>query len=366
MPRSKQLPAALALSSLLAAPALADDLLLAVIQFDGLPTGVNLLDPDTGQVIGAFIDTNFPDNGELLSTTALAAGPERSVLVAQPGGDGKIGRYSDEGVFLGVYAGNTPDPNPADNIRGMTVTLDAAHLITADWDDTNDIHRFIFEDGTPDGLNNDPLGTLVFGSNPPTLDQPQAIETLANGEILVADIRQRRLLRFDPTTGENLGEFSPFQITASVPDIDQLPDDNVLIAEDGSADRITLFDPDGNVLNQFDFRDPDGVHALADGTFLVTSDSTFEQGRGLFRVSPSGDILQTLDDSRSYGPIELLTLIEACRADLDGNGVIDSDDFFAYLDLFASGDPGADITGNGTIDSEDFFAYLDLFVAGCP
>ncbi len=54
-----------------------------------------------------------------------------------------------------------------------------------------------------------------------------------------------------------------------------------------------------------------------------------------------------------------------CPADIDGNGVLDADDFFGYLDLFAAGDADADITGNGVIDSNDFFAYLDLFVAGC-
>ncbi len=357
-------PSSFTLSLLLASHAAADDLLLAVIQGDGLPTGVNLLDPQTGQVLGVFIDTNWPDNGELGSTTALAAGPKNTFLVAQPGGDGKIGQYSNEGVFLGVYLGNTSDPNPVDNIRSMAVTLGGAHLITSDWDDTNDIHRFNHADGSVAGLDNDPLGTLIFGSNPPVLDQPQAIEILDNGELLVADIRQRKLLRFDPHTGAELGEFSSFQITASVPDIDQLPDGNVLIAEDGSADRITVFDPDGNIITQFDFRDPNGVHALADGTFLVTSASTFDQGKGLFHVASDGTILATIDDSRSYGPLELIPLGATCRADIDGNGTIDSNDFFAFLDLFATGDPDADLTGDGAIDSADFFAFLDCFVAG--
>ncbi len=54
-----------------------------------------------------------------------------------------------------------------------------------------------------------------------------------------------------------------------------------------------------------------------------------------------------------------------CPADIDCNGVLDADDFFAYLDLFAAGDPDADLTGNGVVDSVDFFAYLDLFAAGC-
>ena len=55
-----------------------------------------------------------------------------------------------------------------------------------------------------------------------------------------------------------------------------------------------------------------------------------------------------------------------CPADVDGNGTLDGNDFFAFLDLFAAEDPAADIDGNGTIDGNDFFAYLDLFAAGCP
>ncbi len=54
---------------------------------------------------------------------------------------------------------------------------------------------------------------------------------------------------------------------------------------------------------------------------------------------------------------------ETCEADLDGDGDADADDFFAYLDLFASGDPGADLDGDGDADGDDFFLYLDRFVA---
>ncbi len=56
----------------------------------------------------------------------------------------------------------------------------------------------------------------------------------------------------------------------------------------------------------------------------------------------------------------------SCPADLDGDGDADTDDFFAYLDGFATGDIGVcDIDGDGSCDSLDFFAYLDLFAAGC-
>ncbi len=54
---------------------------------------------------------------------------------------------------------------------------------------------------------------------------------------------------------------------------------------------------------------------------------------------------------------------ETCAADLDGDGDADADDFFAYLDLFASGDPGADLDGDGDNDADDFFIFLDLFVS---
>jgi len=68
-------------------------------------------------------------------------------------------------------------------------------------------------------------------------------------------------------------------------------------------------------------------------------------------------------------------------ADLTGpggepDGNVDSDDFFAYLDLFAAGDARADLTGSSdpsdpaygradcVVDASDFFFYLDAFVAG--
>ncbi len=56
---------------------------------------------------------------------------------------------------------------------------------------------------------------------------------------------------------------------------------------------------------------------------------------------------------------------DSCPGDTNGDGVVDADDFFNFLDNFAAGDDTADIDGNGTIDANDFFAFLDLFVAGC-
>ena len=57
--------------------------------------------------------------------------------------------------------------------------------------------------------------------------------------------------------------------------------------------------------------------------------------------------------------------LDPCPADLNGDGVVDADDFFLFLQLFADGDPAADINGDGVIDADDFFGYLGLFADGC-
>ncbi len=55
----------------------------------------------------------------------------------------------------------------------------------------------------------------------------------------------------------------------------------------------------------------------------------------------------------------------ACPPDLNGDGVVDADDFFLFLQLFAAGDSRADFNNDGVIDADDFFAFLTAFAAGC-
>ncbi len=60
------------------------------------------------------------------------------------------------------------------------------------------------------------------------------------------------------------------------------------------------------------------------------------------------------------------TLSSDCPADLDDDGDTDADDFFAYLDAFASGDQATcNLDGDNDCDADDFFGYLDLFAQGC-
>jgi len=72
--------------------------------------------------------------------------------------------------------------------------------------------------------------------------------------------------------------------------------------------------------------------------------------------NPGSIVEAAIDDIR--------VTIRGCQflpADLNRDGSVDAGDFFAFLDLFATADPGADLDLNASIDADDFFAFLDLF-----
>lgn len=54
-----------------------------------------------------------------------------------------------------------------------------------------------------------------------------------------------------------------------------------------------------------------------------------------------------------------------CRPDLNGDDVVDADDFFLFLQYFAAGDARADFNRDGVIDANDFFIFLNQFYLGC-
>lgn len=58
-------------------------------------------------------------------------------------------------------------------------------------------------------------------------------------------------------------------------------------------------------------------------------------------------------------------LVVSCPADINIDGVINTIDFLAFLNLWTVGDLGADWNGDGTINTLDFIAYLNDWVAGC-
>ncbi|MBK7404518.1 MAG: S8 family serine peptidase [Phycisphaerales bacterium] len=61
-----------------------------------------------------------------------------------------------------------------------------------------------------------------------------------------------------------------------------------------------------------------------------------------------------------------MTLAMACRADANGDGVVDTRDVLAFLFWFASADPRADANADGSVDTRDVLAFLNLWQVGCP
>ncbi len=56
----------------------------------------------------------------------------------------------------------------------------------------------------------------------------------------------------------------------------------------------------------------------------------------------------------------------ACsRADWNEDGVIDFNDFLAFLNDFNGEDPCADLNSDGIVDFNDFLEYLNIYNAGC-
>ena len=132
----------------------------------------------------------------------------------------------------------------------------------------------------------------------------------------------------------------------------------------------TLFDP--NTYSYLSGTSMACPHVSGLGALIKSVDSglTNHEIREIIESTADDKGAPGWDETFGFGRINahaaLLAAVDpGCPADIDGNGVLDAGDFFAFLDMFASNDPDADLTGNGIIDVNDFFAFLDLFAAGC-
>ncbi len=55
-----------------------------------------------------------------------------------------------------------------------------------------------------------------------------------------------------------------------------------------------------------------------------------------------------------------------CRADVNSDAELSTQDIFDFLNLFFGGNPAADFDGSGTTEIQDVFSFLNGWFAGCP
>ncbi len=193
------------------------------------------------------------------------------------------------------------------------------------------------------------FGTSVSrdGSTVASMSRESATDTL---NVRVWDVATRTLLHheiLDPVPGTR--QTSPRGADSS--------DDGTILAfatwGDGTGvyPEIQVYDRDLNLIAEIDM--PGSGYDVA-----ITADGSRVVGTGKAvhaNVFGSGGqiVLETVD----VGP--------TCPPDLNGDGVVDADDFFLFLSLFAAGDMRADFNNDGVIDADDFFSFLNAFAAGC-
>lgn len=113
-------------------------------------------------------------------------------------------------------------------------------------------------------------------------------------------------------------------------------------------------------------REGDDVDVHGDGSDIRTLAEIIFEARdaaaGLGQINASRQALVQLRFADDSSGIFLLTI--AAPADLNGDGVVDANDFFAFLDEFLAATPTGDFNQDGQHDVNDLFAFLDAFSAG--
>jgi subtilisin family serine protease len=69
---------------------------------------------------------------------------------------------------------------------------------------------------------------------------------------------------------------------------------------------------------------------------------------------------------KGYGILDAAgALADECRADVNGDGTVNTQDVIRYLNLWAAGERQADFNDDGSVNSQDVLAFLNAWVAGC-
>ncbi|GIK17872.1 MAG: hypothetical protein DYG93_04200 [Leptolyngbya sp. PLA2] len=116
----------------------------------------------------------------------------------------------------------------------------------------------------------------------------------------------------------------------------------------------------------------DGVSEIKLAGFIASPDSSYLSNQVIGGLPAGTGNLGAIADVRNidfadYAGDQFVVVptSKPCPADFNGDTIINSLDFIAFLNAYVAQDPRADFNGDTIINSLDFIAFLNAYVAGC-
>jgi len=127
------------------------------------------------------------------------------------------------------------------------------------------------------------------------------------------------------------------------------------------ADALgAVFQGDGTTCATVSCPEPVGAACFATGFCIVLTEAE-ANAAGATWMGPG----TTCADNNGDGKADACEP-PACAADFNGDTVVNSLDFIAFLNAYSAQDSSADFNGDTVINSLDFIAFLNAYVDGCP
>jgi plastocyanin len=104
-----------------------------------------------------------------------------------------------------------------------------------------------------------------------------------------------------------------------------------------------------------------------DGVLFFSGPPQFGPNEFEYTFEEPGEYFYHCDAHVDFGMESFVTVEGAgCKADVNGDGVLNILDFVAFQGLFQQADPAADCNEDEVFNILDFVCYQGLFQAGCP
>lgn len=300
----------------------------------------------TGQPIDHFVGAGI---SPLNDPREMVIGPDGRLYVASRGNNSVLRYNAKEGFFLDTFV--TSGFGGLNQPEGMTFGTDGWLYVSSS--NNNRIIRYNPATGASNQFIPNSTGGGTGG-----LNQPRGLAFGPDGNLYVASSATNSVLRFDGTTGEFLDEVvTQGQVPIGTPRGLLFDGDGYMYVASRSTNAVIRVEPGTLTPSVFIASASGGLsephymafHPSADDpqrTLLVAStggNGRVLRYRGTDSGGQSGAYLGVAVENNAGGlnnsPICVFVRPDPieCRADFNNDGVIDADDFFAFLSAFAAG-----------------------------